>query len=95
MRLPFMPNDPRVVDSTGALALKEVPKRMLILTHRHRYFGVLAPNSPLRSAVTAMAVMRRRVRVSRLSQIGMMQHNQHRNSRSISASTGDWLRRRF
>jgi len=24
-------------------------------THRHRYFGVLAPNSPLRSAVTAMA----------------------------------------
>jgi len=30
-RLPFMPDDPRVVDSTGALALKEVPKRMLIL----------------------------------------------------------------
>ncbi len=30
-RLPFMPEDPRVVDSTGALALKEVPKRMLIL----------------------------------------------------------------
>jgi hypothetical protein len=24
-------------------------------THRHRYFGVLAPNSPLRAAVTAMA----------------------------------------
>ncbi|MDO9293933.1 MAG: FAD-dependent oxidoreductase, partial [Hydrogenophaga sp.] len=31
VRLPFMPNDPRVVDSTGALALREVPKRMLIL----------------------------------------------------------------
>ena len=31
VRLPFMPNDPRVVDSTGALGLKEVPKRMLIL----------------------------------------------------------------
>ncbi|MEQ1658093.1 MAG: dihydrolipoyl dehydrogenase [Hylemonella sp.] len=31
VRLPFMPDDPRVVDSTGALALKEVPKRMLIL----------------------------------------------------------------
>jgi dihydrolipoamide dehydrogenase len=29
--LPFMPKDPRVVDSTGALALAEVPKRMLIL----------------------------------------------------------------
>ena len=31
VRLPFMPDDPRVVDSTGALALKAVPKRMLIL----------------------------------------------------------------
>jgi dihydrolipoamide dehydrogenase len=31
MRLPFMPDDPRVVDSTGALALQQVPKRMLIL----------------------------------------------------------------
>jgi dihydrolipoamide dehydrogenase len=31
VRLPFMPEDPRVVDSTGALALNEVPKRMLIL----------------------------------------------------------------
>ena len=26
-------------------------------THRHRYFGVLAPNSPLRAAVTAMALL--------------------------------------
>ena len=24
-------------------------------THRHRFFGVLAPNSPLRAAVTALA----------------------------------------
>jgi dihydrolipoamide dehydrogenase len=31
VRLPFMPNDPRVVDSTGALALGVEPKRMLIL----------------------------------------------------------------
>ncbi|MEP6972324.1 MAG: NAD(P)/FAD-dependent oxidoreductase, partial [Betaproteobacteria bacterium] len=31
LRLPFMPDDPRVVDSTGALALNGVPKRMLIL----------------------------------------------------------------
>ena len=29
--LPFMPNDPRVVDSTGALALTGVPKKMLIV----------------------------------------------------------------
>ena len=26
-------------------------------THRHRYFGVLAPNSPLRAAVTALAAV--------------------------------------
>jgi len=31
VRLPFMPEDPRVVESTGALELKSVPKRMLIL----------------------------------------------------------------
>ena len=31
VRLPFMPDDPRVVDSTGALELTQVPKRMLIL----------------------------------------------------------------
>ena len=31
VRLPFMPQDPRVVDSTGALALAGVPKKMLIL----------------------------------------------------------------
>ncbi len=31
IRLPFMPEDPRVVDSTGALAMAAVPKRMLIL----------------------------------------------------------------
>ena len=31
VRLPFMPQDPRVVDSTGALELATDPKRMLIL----------------------------------------------------------------
>jgi dihydrolipoamide dehydrogenase len=31
VRLPFMPKDPRVVDSTGALDLPSIPKRMLIL----------------------------------------------------------------
>ncbi len=31
VRLPFMPEDPRVVDSTGALALASAPKRMLVL----------------------------------------------------------------
>lgn len=31
VHLPFLPKDERIVDSAGALALKEVPKRMLIL----------------------------------------------------------------
>ena len=31
VHLPFLSKDERIVDSTGALALKEVPKRMLIL----------------------------------------------------------------
>jgi len=31
MKLPFMPDDPRVVDSTGALMLQAIPKRMLIV----------------------------------------------------------------
>jgi len=30
-RLPFMPDDPRVVDSTGALTLPSIPKRMLVV----------------------------------------------------------------
>ena len=31
MRLPLLPDDPRVVDSTGALALQAAPKKMLII----------------------------------------------------------------
>ncbi len=31
VRLPFLPDDPRIVDSTGALGLKAVPKNMLII----------------------------------------------------------------
>jgi dihydrolipoamide dehydrogenase len=31
VRLPFLPQDPRIVDSTGALGLESVPKRMLII----------------------------------------------------------------
>jgi dihydrolipoamide dehydrogenase len=30
-RLPFMPHDPRIVDSTGALELPSIPKRMLVV----------------------------------------------------------------
>jgi dihydrolipoamide dehydrogenase len=29
--LPFLPKDPRIVDSTGALELKSIPKRMLVI----------------------------------------------------------------
>lgn len=31
VRLPFLPEDPRIVDSTGALQLRHAPKRMLII----------------------------------------------------------------
>jgi len=31
VKLPFMPDDPRVVDSTGALTLPSMPKRMLVV----------------------------------------------------------------
>ena len=31
VKLPFMPEDERVVDSTGALLLKSIPKRMLVI----------------------------------------------------------------
>lgn len=30
-RLPFLPDDPRIIDSTGALALNEIPGRMLVI----------------------------------------------------------------
>ena len=31
VKLPFFPEDPRIVDSTGALQLKSIPKRMLVV----------------------------------------------------------------
>ncbi|AQH00183.1 dihydrolipoyl dehydrogenase [Burkholderia sp. KK1] len=31
VKLPFFPDDPRVVDSTGALELRQIPKRMLVV----------------------------------------------------------------
>jgi dihydrolipoamide dehydrogenase len=31
VKLPFFPEDPRIVDSTGALELKSIPKRMLVI----------------------------------------------------------------
>ena len=31
VKLPFLPDDPRIVDSTGALELKFVPKKMLVI----------------------------------------------------------------
>jgi len=31
VRLPFLPEDPRIMDSTGALALEDIPERLLII----------------------------------------------------------------
>lgn len=31
VQLPFLPDDPRIMDSTGALALKDIPERLLVI----------------------------------------------------------------
>ncbi|PID49911.1 MAG: dihydrolipoyl dehydrogenase [Proteobacteria bacterium] len=31
VKLPFIPDDPRVIDSSGALALQDIPKRLLVI----------------------------------------------------------------
>lgn len=31
IQLPFLPQDPRILDSTGALEIKEIPKRLLVI----------------------------------------------------------------
>lgn len=31
VKLPFLPEDPRIIDSTGALALKDIPEKMLVI----------------------------------------------------------------
>jgi len=31
VKLPFLPDDPRIIDSTGALELKEIPKELLVI----------------------------------------------------------------
>lgn len=31
VKLPFLPDDPRIIDSTGALALESIPKRLLVI----------------------------------------------------------------
>lgn len=31
IKLPFMPEDPRIIDSTGALELKDIPERLLVV----------------------------------------------------------------
>ena len=31
VKLPFLPDDPRIIDSTGALELSQIPKRMLVI----------------------------------------------------------------
>ena len=31
VKLPFIPEDPRIVDSTGALELAEIPKKLLVI----------------------------------------------------------------
>jgi len=56
-RLPKpLPNGGQVLHLTSLELLEKLSKLIPPpRQHRHRYFGVLAPNSPLRQAVTAQA----------------------------------------
>ncbi len=48
-----LPQDARAIVAIDRIAALVPPPRI----HRHRYCGVLAPTSPLRTAVTALAVV--------------------------------------
>ncbi|MDL5039456.1 transposase, partial [Comamonas sp. Y6] len=45
----------RMIPQLSATSIRQAKLVPPPRTHRHRYFGVLAPNSPLRPAVTALA----------------------------------------
>jgi hypothetical protein len=62
-------------------------------THRHRYFGVLAVNSPFRAAVTGLiAFITVGVQIRRILDhipIGIWRRNPHRTLRSTDKSVGE------
>jgi len=55
--LPFLPKDPRVIDSTGALALAEIPKRLLIMGGGIIGMEMAAVYDALGSEVTVVELM--------------------------------------
>ncbi|WP_363093920.1 NAD(P)/FAD-dependent oxidoreductase [Pseudonocardia sp. 73-21] len=57
VRLPFIPDDPRVVDSTGALELTDVPARLLVLGGGIIGLEMATVYSELGSAVTVVELM--------------------------------------
>jgi dihydrolipoamide dehydrogenase len=58
MTLPFIPNDdPRVIDSTGALALDDVPQRLLVLGGGIIGLEMATVYSELGSAITVVELM--------------------------------------
>lgn len=96
VHLPFLPDDPRIVDSTGALALKSVPERMLVLGG-----GIIGLEM-----ATVYSTLGARLDVVEMTD-GLMQgvdrdavrvwqkHNAHRfdnimlNTRTVAATAGD------
>ena len=60
-------------------------------THRHRYYGVLAPNSPLRAAVTALALPEAAQAATKQTgpMTGLGRRNRHQTTSLTSASIGE------
>ena len=55
--LPFLPDDPRIVDSTGALSLSHIPKRLLIIGGGIIGLELATVYHELGSAVTIVEIM--------------------------------------
>ena len=57
VRLPFLPDDPRIMDSTGALALETIPDRLLVLGGGIIGLEMAAVYSALGSTITVVEMM--------------------------------------
>lgn len=57
VQLPFLPNDPRIMDSTGALELADIPKRLLVIGGGVIGMEMATVYQALGSAVSVVEVM--------------------------------------
>ncbi len=94
--LPFMPSDPRVVDSTGALALSGIPKHMLVVGGGIIGLEMATVYSTLGARVTVVEMMDRLMPgADRDSVKDWEKHNAHRfdsimlNTKTVAAEAKD------